>query len=108
MSRASLGRQADLFAATGDLFDALAPTPEEAEADRIELMAMARSELAALLDRARGAARLPWSDLTRAALAELRFDSLSRQVPEDEGAALREAFAVELDRLYALYAPHPE
>lgn len=94
-----MGRQADLFAPP-DLFDAAASA--EDEDDRLELMAMARAEMAALLERARGAARLPWSDYTQATLAEMRFDGLSRQVPPDEGEALRAAFAAELDRLYAL------
>lgn len=101
MQHGSLGRQADLFATGSDLFDG-AVAPEEDEADRLELMAMAREEMAALLDRARGAARLPWSDYTQATLAEMRFDGLSRRLPEEEGAALRAAFAAELDRLYAL------
>lgn len=101
MSRGSLGRQADLFAPMPDLFDGATPSDMD-EADRLELMAMARADMAALLERARAAARLPWADYTQATLAEMRFDGLSRQVPEAEGAELRAAFAAELDRLYAL------
>jgi hypothetical protein len=96
-----MGRQADLFASPRDLFDPVA-APVADEADRRELEAMARDEMAALLGRARGAARLPWADYTQATLAEMRFDGLARHVPADEGAALRAAFAAELDRLYAL------
>lgn len=100
MSRMSAARQPDFFAPQDDLFDCAAGP--EAEADRLELAARARAELAAMLERARGAARLPWADYTQATLAELRFDSLSRRLPEQDGAALREAFGAELDRLYAL------
>lgn len=40
-------------------------------------------------------------DLTRATLAELRFHSIARWLPEDEAAELRAAFETELTRLYA-------
>jgi len=60
-----------------------------------------RTELRALLQRASSADRLPWPDYTLSALAEMRFDSLSNWLPEPEAVALRQAFAVELDRLYS-------
>ena len=52
----------------------------------------------------RGAAALPWKDLTAATLAELRFDSIAGWLPHDEAAALRAEFHRELDRLYAALA----
>jgi len=85
--------QPDLFAA--------APQAEEAyrvtEADR----APVRRDLYALLEKAKMAERLPW-DYTQAALAEMRIDSMSKWLPDDEAASLRQRFADELDRLYAL------
>lgn len=90
--------QLDLFA-----------TPEKAaeryqvtEADRVPV----RRDLYALLEKARNAERLPW-DYTQAALAEMKIDSMSKWLPEAEAADLRQRFADELDRLYAL-EPQPE
>ena len=45
---------------------------------------------------------LPWPDLTRATLAELRFHSIAGWLPEEEAATLREAFEAEMKRLYQL------
>jgi hypothetical protein len=67
-----------------------------------ELVARIRSELEATLTMARQAATLPWPDLTRATLAELRFNSIAGWLPDDEAAALRAAFAAEMTRLYAI------
>jgi hypothetical protein len=90
--------QPDLFAA--------APQAEEpyrvTEADR----APVRRDLYALLEKAQKAERLPW-DYTQAALAEMRVDSMSKWLPDDEAASLRQRFAEELDRLYAL-EPQPD
>jgi hypothetical protein len=61
-----------------------------------------REELTDTLTRVRGAASLPWKDLTQATLAKLRFDSIAGWPPEDETAGLRAEFHLELDRLYAL------
>ncbi len=83
-------QQTELFAEP--LQDAAAPE---------EFVGRIRDELAALLRQARDAGRLPWADYTQSALAELRFDSLSNWLPAAEAAALRAAFARELDRLYA-------
>ena len=91
-------RQPDLFASVEAAEAPAALVPSD-DADLIDL---ARRDLDALLALARGAARLPWADYTQAAVAELRFDGLTRHLPEAEGAALRDAFAAELDRLYAL------
>jgi hypothetical protein len=59
-----------------------------------------RAELLATLETARRARLLPWPDLTRATLAELRFNSIAGWLPEAEAAALRAAFEVEMARLY--------
>jgi hypothetical protein len=60
------------------------------------LAALCRRDAEALLAQVRGAERLPW-DATGATLAELRFEALTRALPEAE--ALRAAFAAEMDRL---------
>ena len=49
----------------------------------------------------RRAATLPWPDLTKATLAELRFNSIAGWLPDEEAAALRAAFEAEMVRLYA-------
>lgn len=87
------GSQPDLFAA---------PSPVHDVRQDPLLICRARSEAGALLAMARGAARMPWRDHTESALAELRFESLLSWLPEAEAAPLRDAFAAELDRLYAL------
>lgn len=69
------------------------------------LLPSIRRELAAMLDTWRGYARLPEGDFTKATVAELRFHSLARALPEAEAAALTAAFDAELDRLYALQDP---
>ena len=79
-------------------FDLLEP-PEPDFVDEI------RTELVATLALARQAATLPWRDLTRATLAELRFNSIAGWLPDDEAAALRAAFAIEMTRLYAIADP---
>lgn len=61
-----------------------------------------RAELAETLERVRAAERLPWPDLTKATLAELRFKSLVRYLPPLEADALLAAIETEMDRLYAL------
>jgi len=95
---ASAPSQLDLFAAPPQ-----ADAPYRVtEADR----APVRRDLYALLEKAQKAERLPW-DYTQAALAEMRVDSMSKWLPDDEAANLRQLFADELDRLYAL-EPQPE
>jgi hypothetical protein len=61
-----------------------------------------RNELTDTLARVRGAAVLPWKDLTAATLAELRFNSIAGWLPEDEASALRAAFQCEINRLYII------
>ena len=69
------------------------PPPEE-------FIARIRAELEATLRTVRAAATLPWPDLTRATLAELRFNGIAGWLPEPEAEALRAAFDAELARLY--------
>jgi hypothetical protein len=59
-----------------------------------------RAELTATLRTVRGADRLPWPDLTRTTLAELRFNSIAGWLPPEEARALRAAFKAEMARLY--------
>jgi hypothetical protein len=47
---------------------------------------------------------MPWSDLTQATLAELRFHSIAGWLPADEANGLRGAFELEMERLYELAA----
>jgi hypothetical protein len=61
-----------------------------------------RTELVATLAKVRGADGLPWPDLTQTLLAEMRFRSISRYLPESEALGLRTAFEAEMTRLYAL------
>lgn len=70
-------------------------------ADFVERM---RDELTGTLAMARGAAALPWKDPTAATLAELRFNSIAGWLPEDEAEMLRQAFAREMSRLWAIAA----
>jgi hypothetical protein len=75
-------------------------TPHALEQPPAEFVARIRHELEATLCSVRQAETLPWSDLTRATLAELRFHSIAKWLPEEEAAALREAFEAEMARLY--------
>ena len=65
-----------------------------------DFVAQIRAELNETLARVRAAELLPWSDLTRTTLAELRFNSIARWLPEGEAAALRRAFDAEMTCLY--------
>jgi hypothetical protein len=65
-----------------------------------EMVERIRAELLATLERVRAAEALPWPDLTQATLGEMRFRSVSRYLPEEEAAALRAAFDVEMARLW--------
>ena len=99
MSRAAA--QSDLFAPATP-----APTPAAEPTDVPEdFIARQRETLRVMLAEAAAAQRLPWADYTQSAQAELRFDGLARWLPPAEGAALRAAFAAELDRLYAAEPP---
>lgn len=92
-----------MAASQPDLFADLAPVPEpqgvrfEATPD---FVARIRAELNETLALVRAAELLPWPDLTRTTLAELRFNSIARWLPDAEAAALRSAFDVEMGRLY--------
>jgi hypothetical protein len=61
-----------------------------------------RRELIDTLAMVRDSAALPWGDLTAATLAELRFDSITNWLPEAEAIELRECFAREMARLWAI------
>jgi hypothetical protein len=65
-----------------------------------EFVARIRNELEGTLHTVRGAVTLPWPDLTRATLAELRFHSIARWLPDHEAVALCTAFEAEMARLY--------
>lgn len=57
-----------------------------------------RRELRATLRLVREAERMPW-DILAEIHAERRFLSISHWLPEAEGAALREQFVAEMERL---------
>jgi hypothetical protein len=99
MARFRSGDQPDLFANAGDI--------RPGEAPPLEFIARIRDELTGTLAWVRGAAALPWKDLTAATLAELRFNSIAGWVPDDEASALRLSFQREMNRLYAA-AEHVE
>jgi hypothetical protein len=88
-----------------DLFGEAQPSLEEllpAGFDRAppDFVARIRDELEATLRTVRRAEALPWPDLTRATLAELRFNSIAGWLPAEEATALRAAFEAEMVRLY--------
>lgn len=88
-----------------DLFADHEPPSEEFAAPALEkppadFIARIRDELQATLCTVRAAETLPWPDLTRATLAELRFHSIAGWLPKKEAEALRAAFEVEMTRLY--------
>src|SRR3954447_15108576 len=93
------GPQLGLFGEAQPSLEELPPTGfEPPPADFVQRI---RDELEATLALARLAARLPWPDLTRATLAELRVHSIARRPPGEGGAALRAAFEAEMARLWA-------
>jgi len=71
---------------------------EEPPADFVDRI---RSELGSTLQVAREATAFPWPDLTSATLAELRFHSIARWLPEAEAGNIRAAFDAEMARLYS-------
>jgi hypothetical protein len=73
-----------------------------------DFIARIRGELEVTLARARGAATMPWRDLTVATLAELRFDSIAGWLPPDEADALRAAFKIEMARLWMIASEQAE
>jgi hypothetical protein len=76
--------------------------PYAVEQPPAEFIARIRGELEVMLRTVRQAETLPWPDLTRATLAELRFHSIAGWLPEEEARDLRVAFEVEMKRLYDL------
>ena len=74
--------------------------PGAFEPPPLEFIARIRDELEGTLRTVRTAAALPWPDLTRATLAELRFHSIARWLPAAEAQVLRTAFEAEMARLY--------
>jgi hypothetical protein len=65
-----------------------------------DFVARIRAELNDTLQLVRAAELLPWPNLTKTTLAELRFTSIAGWLPEDEATALRQAFDAELTRVY--------
>jgi len=85
--------QLDLFGKDTAAAPQLPPMPED-------FVQRIRSELLATLALAKAADGLPWPDLTKALLAELRFKSAARYLPPLECTALCDAFEAELVRIY--------
>jgi hypothetical protein len=92
--------QPDLFADQKPAREVRAP--HALEQLPAEFVARIRNELEATLSIVRQAESLPWPDLTRATLAELRFHSIAGWLPDEESVTLREAFEAEMKRLYDL------
>jgi hypothetical protein len=93
-------RQSELFAAPAEVSgNALSTQSEPMPAD---FVARIRDELTDTLAMVRAASELPWKDLTRATLAELRFNSVARWLPADEATMLRKQFQCEMIRLYEI------
>jgi hypothetical protein len=93
-------KQRDLFADQPSASETRGP--HRFEPPPAEFVARIRSELQETLRLVREAARLPWPDLTQATLAELRFHSIARWLPEEEASALQSAFEAEMVRLYSV------
>jgi hypothetical protein len=91
-----MAHQPDLFA------NQLERTQHALDQPPADFVARIRDELESTLRTVREAARLPWPDLTRATLVELRFHSIAAWLPDEEAVALRAAFETEMARLYEL------
>ena len=61
-----------------------------------------RRELIGTLEMVRAADALPWPDLTQMTLAEMRFRSISRYLPDEEAGELCAAFDVAMERIYEI------
>ena len=88
-----------------ELFSPPQPTanaspPAMPDAVPADFIARIREELEGTLAIVRRAESLPWPDLTRATLAELRFHSIAGWLVECEANMLRAAFEAEMSRLY--------
>lgn len=70
--------------------------PDAAFIDKI------RRELVGTVEMVRTAESLPWPDLTQMTLAEMRFRSIARYLPDDEAAELRSAFDAAMERIYEI------
>lgn len=93
--------QLDLFGAqpprgNNDAAAGVTFVPDAAFVDRI------RRELTATLAMVRAADALPWPDLTQMTLAEMRYRSIARYLPEEEAAQLRSDFDAEMMRIYEI------
>lgn len=86
--------QPDLFGDSRDPVDDF--EPDEA------FMEIVHRDLDALMTKARDAEKFPWKDFTQSTLAEMRFEGLLKWLPPEEATRMHDAFAAELDRLYAL------
>ena len=90
-----------------DLFGEQEVTPAEFASVTLDqaspdFIARIRSELEETLATVRQASALPWPDLTRTTLEELRFNSITRWLPDDEATAFRAGFDAEMTRLYEI------
>jgi hypothetical protein len=106
MSTYRSAQQPDLFESACPRRGGYATLPQEPPP--AEFIERIRNELRATLATVRGAARLPWSDLTKATLAELRFNSITNWLPEAEAAVLRDSFGREMARLWDVAAQEAE
>jgi hypothetical protein len=83
-----------------DLFDSCGAAALVMDGVPPEFIERIRGELRSTLRQVREADRLPWPDLTRATLAELRFKSIAGWLPAEERVSLLASFEAELVRLY--------
>ena len=97
--------QLELFSQPQPSANAASPAMADEMPD--DFIARIRQELEATLDSVRRAVALPWPDLTRATLAELRFNSIAGWLSETEAASLRAAFETEMSRLYEIEDDRP-
>jgi hypothetical protein len=91
MSRSS---QPDLFGTQSDLFG---PPPKPSYAPSLEKV---RAEINKVLEKARIAKDMPWT-AKEVSFWKTVFPQMTRWLPEDEAAQLRQAFTEEICRLEA-------
>jgi hypothetical protein len=102
MSRARVAQQPDLFALQADQSGGNDPVYWMEEPPPEDFIQRIRDELLATLAMVQTANSLPWPNLTRMTLAELRFNSITNWLPKTEAVALRTEFAAAMVRIYAI------
>ena len=86
------GGQGSLFGDSEDRIPHPAPPSAQADPERV------RAKLYALLETARNADRMPWTE-RKARMWQIVFPQMANWLPDDEANQLRFEFAQEIERL---------